>query len=322
MYQRIAPAMALLGVMLWGVPVNAQVSVAVVVPAAQATEMGDSGNQFPFNPRSVGVSTIRYQQVYSASEFAPGTYTITQIAFRTTPLDAPFSGTTGTLQVDLSTTSASPDHLSTTFSDNLGADTQTVFNGPWEVSTTNSGVFDLVLTLTTPFVYNPALGNLLLDVRNFGGGSIDVLNNSFITLDAQSTPGDSTSRIYTAQSIDGVLLTTGVPDPLESLGLVTKFVADFTPSLAPQQQVQTLIDRLEALVAGGVLNAGQANGLTRPLSNAQRSLEADKLAPACSQIADFMANVDTLVREGVLSTSDGGALWSAAEAIRASLGCS
>jgi len=310
-------------VLLWAAPARAQVptSVYVFVPSADAITDGNASNQFPFDPRSVGVSTIRYQQVFSASEFAPGTYVIRQIAFRAEPLGISFVGTTGTLRIDLSTTTAAPDGLSVTFANNVGADNTTVFSGQWVISTANNGQFDLVLTLTNPFSYDPSRGNLLLDVRNYGGGSIDVLNNVFVVFDAQSTVGDSTSRVYTGQSQDGVNLTTGIADPAGSLGLVTRFTADFTPSQSPQQQVQTIINVVGALVTGGVLNSGQANGLIQPLQNALRSLQNGKTAAACSQLSDVQAGITQLVSGGVLSPEQGAALWNAAALTRATLGC-
>jgi PEP-CTERM motif len=75
--------------------------------------------------------------------------------------------------------------------------------------------FDVVITLTTPFFYNPAAGNLLRDVRNFGGGTTTVL-------DAESTTGDSIGRVHTTSSSPG-----GVNSPNaghgDSAGLVTQF---------------------------------------------------------------------------------------------------
>lgn len=295
--------------------------VFVFVPSVDATTNGNGNNQFPFNPESVGTRTIRYQQVYSAAEFAPGVYVITQIAFRAEPWDTPFTGTTGTLQIDFSTTSAAPDALSTTFANNLGADNTTVFSGHWALSTANDGSFDLVLNLDQPFTYNPANGNLLMDVRNFGGGTIDVLNNFFVAFDAQIGVGDSVSRVYTAQSFDGVALDQGVQDPVASLGLVTRFTANYTPSQTPQQQIQSLVATVNALVTGGFLKTGQANGLIQPLQNALTSLAKNKLASACSQLADFQSGVNQLVSSGVLSPQQGGTLFNAAALIRGALGC-
>ena len=69
----------------WGSSAWAQTPapVSIVVPSAQTTALGNANNAFPFTPRSVGVTTIRYQQVYDASEFPSGhLYLISQIAFR------------------------------------------------------------------------------------------------------------------------------------------------------------------------------------------------------------------------------------------------
>jgi hypothetical protein len=65
-----------------------------------------------------------------------------------------------------------------------------------------------LIPLTTPFWYNPAAGNLLLDVRNSGGGS----SASF---DAVSTTSDSVSRVFGS--------VTNVTGSTNSLGLVTEF---------------------------------------------------------------------------------------------------
>src|SRR5207249_8841041 len=87
------------------------------------------------------------------------------------------------IQIDLSTTSAGDDGLSTTYANNVGADDTVVFTrGALTLSSAFTGPpdgpkdFDIIITLTTPFLYNPALGNLLLDVRNFGGGFTTVLD--------------------------------------------------------------------------------------------------------------------------------------------------
>ena len=244
----VAAIVAAAWCVMWpGASARAQTPVTVVVPNAQANAAGNSSNVFPFNPRSTGTTTIRYQQVYRASEFPAGIYMISAVAFRGEPA-APFSGTTGTLQVDLSTTAAAPDALSTTFASNLGTDTTTVFSGKWSLSTANNGTFDMVLTFTTPFRYDTSQGNLLLDVRNSGGGTIDVLNNFFVAFDAQNTAGDGTSRVYTGLG-GGVGSPTGVPDPTGSTGLVTRFTANFTPDAAPGPPTN-----FQATVSGNTVN--------------------------------------------------------------------
>ena len=201
-----------------------------VTPNAQASVEGNGNNTFPFgignDPYEVPSGTQRYQQVYSASDFAalaPGGEYITQIAFRPdATFGAAFSTTLPDIRIDLSTASASPDALSTTFANNVGADDTIVYGGATGAALSLSSSFtgpaggpkdfDIIINLTTPFFYDPAAGNLLLDVRNFGGGSIPVF-------DAQDALFDSVSRVYTGFSGVG----SATADHADSTGLVTRF---------------------------------------------------------------------------------------------------
>src|SRR5436305_1883326 len=98
-------------------------SSTLVVPNSLATVEGNSGNSYPFN---IGPNnTMRYQQVYAASQFGalpPGGTNLIGIAFR---VDAGFGGFSSTLpavQINLSTTAKAPDGLSATFAINIGTD--------------------------------------------------------------------------------------------------------------------------------------------------------------------------------------------------------
>jgi hypothetical protein len=87
--------------------------------------------------------------------------------------------------------------LSATFANNVGADDTVVFSGPLSLSSAFTGPsagpkdFDIVITLQTPFLYDPSAGNLLLDVRNFSGGTT-------IQFDAEASDSDPVSRTFTA----------------------------------------------------------------------------------------------------------------------------
>jgi PEP-CTERM motif len=103
-----------------------------------------------------------YQQVYTSGQFS-GPITITGLEFFNTQFNSGATTTgTGTWTFSLSTTGADWNTLSATFGSNIGADNTEVFSGdlfqPWSFGDT------LVINLTTPFTYNPADGNLLLDV--------------------------------------------------------------------------------------------------------------------------------------------------------------
>ena len=197
----------------------------IVVPNSARTIEGDINNSYPFNITEFGLSSQRYQQVYAASQFGGGGL-ITQIIFRPdATFGQAFMSTLPDIQIDLSTTSAADDGLSSTYADNVGADDTVVFvRGPLTLSSAFTGPpdgpkdFDIIITLTTPFLYNPALGNLLLDVRNFGAGS----TTSF---DAVFTTGDGVSRVYNQDVNSG----TGTTD---TLGLVTGFVIVPEPGTA------------------------------------------------------------------------------------------
>jgi PEP-CTERM motif len=192
---------------------------AVVVPNDLTSVEGNSGV-------GGGLNT-RYQQVYAASDFT-GAIFISEIAFRPTEGSLPLAPMTITgVRFDLSTTSASPDNLSTTFAANVGADNTTVFSGNWTRSSASTGPaggpldFDIILTLTTPFLYDPALGNLLLDVRN---PSSQLLFTGIY--DAHVEVGDAVSVIS-----GDVNATTGQVGFAGggSIGLVTRFSAVSVP---------------------------------------------------------------------------------------------
>jgi hypothetical protein len=219
--------------------------VTVVVPNSLAGVEGNSNNGFPFNIATFGLSSQRYQQVYDASQFAAlaaGGELITQIAFRPdVTFGAVFSSTLPSIRIDLSTTSLSPDGLSATFASNVGADNTIVYGGasgaPLSLSSAFTGPvagpkdFDILINLTTPFLYNPANGNLLLDVRNFGGGATT-------QFDAENTIGDSVSRATTNIS-GGVNSSTA--NLTDSFGLVTRFTTAPVQAEVPEPTTVTLL---------------------------------------------------------------------------------
>lgn len=121
-----------------------------------------TGNCFPFSCDY----NHEYQQVYTGSQF-PGSILITGLEFYNTQDDEGATAmSTGNWQISLSTTAADWNSLSVMFANNIGADNTVVFNGnlaqPWAFGNT------LAITLSTPFFYNPAAGNLLLDVVSSG----------------------------------------------------------------------------------------------------------------------------------------------------------
>jgi hypothetical protein len=135
----------------------------IVVPNGLDTTDGNDG----LGPWPSG--DYRNQDFISSSQFnAP--IRITAIYLRpdiTQPSPATVSFTNH--QIFFSTTSRAISAMSMTFADNIGPDNTLVSSGPLTVSTLNqpgpgtARLFDIFFPLATPYLYNPSLGNLLID---------------------------------------------------------------------------------------------------------------------------------------------------------------
>jgi phosphatidylinositol-3-phosphatase len=198
----------------------------LVVPNDWSTAQGDTGNLFPL----FSSQPIRYQQVFDAGQFSrlnPGGGLINRISFRGHGPGVPFTATVPQLQVNLSTTSKTADGLSSTFAENVGPDDAQVFSGPLQAAVTFTGDptnFEVVINFTTPFYYDPAKGNLLLDVRNMQGGTeVPPLDQE---LDGTDATDDSVSRVYNYGDVTGTVAgQTGGVEEKDSYGLITRFNA-------------------------------------------------------------------------------------------------
>jgi len=199
-------------------------------PNSLNSSEGNSLGSFPFGGAIIG---MRYQQVFDASQFSPiasGGGFITYIGFRLDGGSGGESAASQSLQINFSTTPKTPDGLSPNFADNIGHD-DTVVRGARGVTLVGGGggtpqPFEpsLIITLDTPFFYNPSAGNLLMDVRNYSG--VDPSLPHSLVLDAQDTTGDSVSSIlaFNVNSTSGSLSSSG-------------FVTDFGIQIVPEPGV-------------------------------------------------------------------------------------
>jgi len=200
----------------------------IIVPNSLATTEGNSNNAWPFNTDS---DSMRYQQVYNSAEFSAigGAFYIDEILFRPDlETGNAFSTTLTSVDIYLSTTDKAVGGLSTTFADNIGVDETLVSSGALTISSdfTGSGPkdFDIVIALSTSFFYDPNLGNLLLDVKNYGN------NNAATFFDAHDYASEgSIQRLYS--SLGGVNSATGSTGG-SNFGLVTKFNVNPVPEPA------------------------------------------------------------------------------------------
>jgi hypothetical protein len=205
------------------------------------------GNSYPFGAAYVGAThSAEFQEVYDSSSFTSlGTIMISKLQFYNTAV-----GTTatqmnsGTFTISLSTTPANHTTLSPTFASNFGTNTVQVFSGslaqPWTFGDT------LTITLNTPYTYNPANGNLLMDVVTSNTGDA----NGAISFDENSGTPKVAARAYCEISgcTTGFVDTGGV--------LVTGFVYTSLPPTGPIT-VTTNPPGLSITVDGGTYIAPQ-----------------------------------------------------------------
>ncbi len=170
----ISSKMAISSKSALGLTLLAALGLAAARPAAaQTITVGTpdtfGGSRFPFgfdttySPANYGAGG-EYQELYSSTDFggAGSPFTIHNIAFASTTGSTPGTATFN-LTLRLSTTTATTGSLSSTFAANEGGNQAVVFSGPLTANIQANGTFDLVFP-TTPFVYTPSQGNLLLDV--------------------------------------------------------------------------------------------------------------------------------------------------------------
>jgi hypothetical protein len=192
------------------------VQLAVLIGISAAVHSGNAATRVLPNPLAAedydfGAGTLsepnyRNQQVYHANQFPSNTILITEIRFRPDrTYGNAFSTTTiSNIQINMSTTTNNPGALSSTYANNVGADDQIVLSGSVAVSSQFSGpgqgpkAFDIIIPLECPFRYNPALGNLVVDIRNTSGSGASLLSGSTYDTLASRVSGSAASGTGTA----------------------------------------------------------------------------------------------------------------------------
>jgi hypothetical protein len=213
-------------ILFYVLALSASAQQGLVVPANLANVEGNSALDTPFLPYTrTTFDPIRFQQVYSASEFMsilPHGGWISEIHFRgNAPSDGTRPGAIVTdlpdIQINFSTTSRTIDGLSARYSDNVGGDDIVAFaRGPlsdFHIGTPR--IFTGQIFLSNPFFYDPRAGNLLMDVRTYAGIPFP-FSTPYADMDAQDTIGDSISSVSGSLSSD--------VGSLSTMGLVTRIV--------------------------------------------------------------------------------------------------
>ena len=147
----------------------------IVVPNANATNDGNSA--IDTGAPGPGPNATRYMLILDASQFGAlaGPSFLTQLALRPDRVPGRSGPHTNAMRIYASTTRRTVTGMSTSFANNLGTNNTLVLDGSVTYITQNlpgpgnTRQFDLVTPLTTPFLYDPAAGNLLLDFQSSSG---------------------------------------------------------------------------------------------------------------------------------------------------------
>lgn len=205
----------------------------IVAPAGLASVEGNSGSSNLFGQ----INVSRFQQVFTAADFGTAPILLSGLAFRTNGVATgalfegagrAFSRTISDFSLTLSTTSRAPDGLSATFADNIGNDALAViprgsitFSSAAGSSNGLTRDFDVLFSFDNSFLFNPALGNLLLDATNFSGGNTSTSNGT--PFDTQLVLGDGVSSLFRTNGTTGA-------GTLNTRGFITQFqVASAVP---------------------------------------------------------------------------------------------
>ncbi|MCR9245420.1 MAG: hypothetical protein NXI31_10335 [bacterium] len=137
-------------------------------PGDLLANAGSTGNFLPWGSPD---TSYRVQDIHGAVALGfDGRTRIHSLAWRVDE-SATFVGASYDCRITMSTTSTVPGSPSLTFASNHGVDEKVVFDGhltaPAVTGPTSSGArpFELVCPLDEAFEYNPALGNLVVDVQ-------------------------------------------------------------------------------------------------------------------------------------------------------------
>jgi len=156
---------------------HAAPSQMLIVPVNAANSLAALGSG------QLKAANYRIQEVYGAPNFAVAdALYITELRYRPdSTYGSNFSTIIGNIEIRLSTTTREPDGLSQFYAQNPGPDETLVYSGALAISSQCTGPpgqpkdFDIIIPLQTPFLYNPAAGNLLVDLRNFTGSAASLL---------------------------------------------------------------------------------------------------------------------------------------------------
>lgn len=98
-------------------------------------------------------------------------------------------------------------------------------------------------------------------------------------------------------------------------------IGTLTETPPPPDPIESLIDQVEALIAGGALTQDQGTGLIDKIHEASAKLEAGQTSAACNQLSSFINQVNAFIGNGTLTPAQGQPLIDAANLLKSNIGC-
>jgi YVTN family beta-propeller protein len=98
-------------------------------------------------------------------------------------------------------------------------------------------------------------------------------------------------------------------------------IGTFEPEPPEIDPIESLIDQVEALTAGGALTQDQRAGLMDKIQEVSAKLDAGQTAAACNQLSSFINQVNGFISSGTLTSTQGEPLLDTANALKIKLGC-
>ncbi|MCA3007540.1 MAG: PKD domain-containing protein [Phycisphaerales bacterium] len=230
----------------------------LVVPAAAASVDGNSSSTWPFD-----VAAARLLYIYDSSHFTANGVNapvlISQIRWRANATTATWTGSSGVVQLDLSTAPIDFQNISATWNANHGLNRATVYSGPLAIPAGSStagvpGPFHVTITFNTPFLYDPAVGDLVIDTIHSGltpanTPAMDMVTTAGTALARRissiANPPAATGAIWTGEAANVVEFTY-----TPAAGLSAAFSASATGGATPL--AVTFTDQSFSSAPGGI----------------------------------------------------------------------
>lgn len=141
-------------------------TVAVIVPGEYSQVEGEG-----WSGTTVTSPSLRMQQVFGAGHLPAKPVMLTGMRYRLDAAQGPVDQVIPGFWLALSTTTKTPGGLSAVFAENTGADQTVVYEGDYRIKVDavpegpGPRPFNVLIEFAKPFLYNPAQGNLLVDLR-------------------------------------------------------------------------------------------------------------------------------------------------------------